>query len=85
MFAPLVRYYLDYFQEHGEPGLITICNCKVPSDVLLSEYKKLEPLEQRPEKERRETWQYIKETFPNKDFEEQKNCMKIVYTIGNLI
>jgi len=82
---PLLDYYLGYFQAHGEPALVTICNCKVPSDVVLAEYKKLDPIEKLPAKEKNELWEYAKEKYPNGDKETRLRLIKITYTIGNLI
>lgn len=85
MFKELIAYYLQYFQEHGEPALATICNCDVPTKILLSAYQKLEPIESRPENEKRETWEYIKSIFPDHPKEEQIKFTKVIYTIGNLL
>lgn len=85
LFKPLLDYYLGCFQSQGEPALQTICNCTVPSEVVLSEYKKLTPIENLSEKEKRELWEYAKEKYPEGNDETRIRFTKIVYTIGNLI
>lgn len=85
MLAQLVTYYLRYFQEHGEAALTTICNCKVPSDILLVEYKKLPPIEEMGEKEKTEMKKYVIELFPDKSVQDKLRCCKVIYTIGSLI
>ncbi len=85
MFNELISYYLNCFQQQGEPALITICNLKVPSDIILSEYKKLPPLETLPDEQKKELWEYAKEKYPNGDKDTRIRFTKIVYTVGNLI
>ena len=54
MFKELFDMYLGMFMAQGESALIAICNCVVPSQVVLSFYKKLSPIESMPEKEKNE-------------------------------
>lgn len=84
-FAPLITEYLRKFNEIGEPFLKTICNCKVPSEIMLSEYRKLPPIEQMPDKEKKEMKAYVIAMFPEKTIEEKLICCKVIYTIGTLI
>jgi hypothetical protein len=84
-FMPLVTSYLRYFSEVGEPALLTIFNCKVPSDLILAEYERLIPIELLLEKERRELWEYTKLVLPDRPKEEQIRFSKIVYAIGTLL
>lgn len=81
----LLDYYLGYFQAVGEVALVTICNCKVPSDVILSEYKKLPPIENLPTKEKNDLWEYAKEKYPDGDQETRLRFIRITYTIGTLV
>jgi len=85
MFKELMDMYLGVFQARGESALVAICNCNVPSQVVLSAYKKLPPIEQMPDNEKKEMKQYVRETFPNKTAEEKMNACKIIYTIGTLL
>ena len=85
MFNGLLNMYLAEFQNKGEVVLKTICNCTVPSNVVLSHYKKLVPIEDLPEKDKNELWLYAKEIYPDGDKETRIRFTKIVYTIGNLI
>lgn len=85
MFQEIMKYYLKEFQERGEAALITICNLSVPSQIVLSEYKKLPPIEEMPEKEKTEMKKYVIEMFPNKTVKEKLECCKIVYTVGSLL
>lgn len=85
MFQQLVSYYLNEFSQKGEPALKTICNCKVPSEIILMEYKKLTPIENLPEKDKKELKLYVIDMFKGKTKEELVNCAKITYTIGTLL
>lgn len=85
MFTSLVKYYLEYFQQQGESALVTICNCKVPSDIILSEYKKLNPIENLTTEEKNELWEYAKQMYPNGDKETRLRFTRITYTVGNLL
>ena len=85
MFKELIKFYLSEFNRLGEPALIAICNCKIPTEILLSEYKRQEPLESMPEKERKEMWEYVCQAFPDKTKSEKIICAKVIHTIGSLI
>lgn len=85
MYQALVSYYLKGFQERGENALQSICNCVVPSHVILVEYRKLPPIEKLPEKEKKDLWEYSKEMYPKGDKETRLRFIKIVYTIGTLL
>lgn len=85
MFPTLVSYFLRKFNDEGENALQSICNCKVPSEVVLMEYKKLKPIENLSKAEKLDLWEYAKEKYPNGDEETRIRFTKIVYTIGNLI
>lgn len=84
-FYPLITEYLRQFNENGEPFLKTICNCKVPSEIILSEYKKLPPIEQMGDKEKKEMKAYVIGMFPEKTITEKLICCKVIYTIGSLL
>jgi len=85
MMKPLLDMYLGIFQEKGEASLISMCNCTVPSKIILEAYKKLLPIENLPKEQKEELWQYAKETYPNGDKETRLRFTKITYTIGNLL
>lgn len=85
MFKDLIDMYLGLFQARGEPILIAICNCKVPSMVFLEAYKKFPPIEQMPEKEKKEIKLFVHKTFPSKTVEEKLEAAKITYTLGTLL
>ncbi len=85
MFKELIQYYLYCFQQNGEAALVTICNCKVPSDIVLSEYKKMPPIESLPLEQKNELWDYAKEKYPDGDKETRLRFTKITYIIGNLL
>lgn len=81
----LFSEYLKMFNKDGEGFLKAVCNCKVPSDVILEKYKNLVPIENIGEKEKQELWEYAGELFPDKTREEKLNCCRIVYTIGSFL
>lgn len=85
MLKELLQLYLDLFQKDGESVLKSICNCSIPSMVVLDAYKKLTPIEQMPEKEKKEMKQYVISLFPNKTIQEKLDACKIIYTIGTLL
>jgi len=85
MFEPIAAYYLSEFNRRGEQALKDICNLKVPSEIILWEYKKLEPIEKMPEKDKKELKIYVHELFPKKTVQEKLNAAKIIYTIGSLL
>lgn len=84
-FKPLIDYYLRCFTEVGEPALLTIFSCTVPTEIILSEYKRLVPIELLLEKERRELWDYAKVLLPDNSEEDRIRFAKIVYTVGTLL
>lgn len=85
MFKQLLQLYIDLFQKEGEIVLTSICNCSVPSSVVLKAYEKLIPIEGLAEKEKKELWLYAKEKYPDGDNETRIRFSKIVHTIGTLI
>lgn len=85
MFDRIIDMYIKEFSEKGEIVVASIVNCKVPSDIVLTKYKSLPPIEELPEKEKTEMWSHINETFPDKTREEKIKACKIYYTIGTLL
>lgn len=85
MASSLFDMYVGLFQAKGESMLVAICNCAVPSKVVLEEYKKLPPIETMPEKEKVEMKKYVISLFPDKTPEQKVEACKIIYTIGTLI
>lgn len=85
MFQDLITSYLRQFNEIGEPFLITLCNCVVPSKIVLEEYRKLPPIENMPDKEKKEMKAYVIQMFPEKTIAEKLICCKVIYTIGTLL
>ena len=72
--------------EKGEDAIKTICNCKIPSEVMLSEYRKLKTsIEDLTVEEKNEMWKVAYEWFPNKSKEERLNVCRIIHTIGTLL
>lgn len=84
-FHSLISYYLNHVSKHGESALITICNCNVPCQVIMSEYRFVEQIENRPEQEKKELWKYVSKLFPLKTKDEKIIAAKVIHTIGNLI
>ena len=85
-FASIIEMCLLAVHEKGEEAIKTICNCKVPSDVMLGEYKKLKiKIEDLPVEEKNEMWKVAYEWFPNKSKEEKINVCRILHTAGMLL
>ncbi len=77
--------FLPYFHKHGESAIPFLVNTSVARTCFLSAYKHLPPIEQMPEKEKREMKQFINDTFPGTTPQFRLNACKIVYTIGTLL
>lgn len=82
---PLVDNFLNHFQKEGESAIPFLVNGKVSSRVFLIEYKKLPPIEQMPEKEKKEMKLFVNDLFPEKTQEEKAIACKIIYTMGSLL
>jgi hypothetical protein len=80
-FLPLVGEYLSYVSENGERGLITLCNCTVPSEVLVREHTRLKlELSNMPGDEKQETWNFVCRTFPEHN-QQQKMVTIYLFTL----
>lgn len=77
---PLFQACLNAFYQKGEDAIKVVCNCRVPSMVVLDRYKSLPPM---PDEERKELIQYAAELFPGWSGDRLEQVAKIVYTIGN--
>lgn len=77
--------YLPYFQKMGEAAIPHLINSSVSRMCFLAAYKHLPPIEQMPEKEKKEMKKYVIELFPDKTPEEKIEACKIIYTIGTLL
>lgn len=85
MFQELREIFLEHFQKHGESSLPFLVNGKISSQVFLADYKSLPPIEQMPEKEKKEMKLFVRELFPEKSVEELVVAATIIYVIGSLI
>ena len=84
-YVSIVEMCLRWVSEKGEDAFLTICNCSIPSYVILLEHNKLEnKLESLPQQEKQAMWEYVHERFPTKTKEERINCCKIIHCIGEL-
>lgn len=79
------KVYLPYFHKHGEVAMPYLVNSSVSKQAFLAAYRDLPPIEQMPEKEKKEMKQYVIALFPEKTPEEKIEACKIVYTIGTLL
>ena len=77
--------YLPHFQKYGEAAIPRLVNTQVSRQAFLSAYKKLPPIEQMNEKEKKEMKQFVIKLFPHKTPQEKVEACKIVYTIGSLL
>jgi hypothetical protein len=76
---------LPFVHRSGEESIPFLVNSRVSKTCFLEAYKKLPPIEQMPDKEKKEMKQYIIGLFPEKTIHEKLEACKIVYTIGSLI
>jgi hypothetical protein len=81
----LLSFYLGEFQRLGEPALVSICKCAVPSKVVLEKYKELDPIEKMSETEKAEMKKYVNGLFPAESADFRLKACKIIYTIGTVI
>ena len=85
-YAPIIEMCLLQVYEKKEDAIKTICNCKIPSHVMLVEYSKLKvKLEDLPTEQKKELWDYAYRLYPNKTSQERLNVCKIIHTIGTLL
>jgi len=76
--------YINGFHAEGEPYLITLAKCTVPSKIVLERYKSLPALELNNEN-LQALMAFANEVFPDKGDDFKLNFCKIVYTIGESI
>lgn len=79
------KVYLPQFHKHGEKAIPSFVNSSVARQAFISAYKSLPPIEQMPEKEKKEMKQFVNETFPGTTPQFRLEACKIVYTVGTLI
>lgn len=85
-YAPIVEMCLLEIFEKGEAAIKTICNCDVPSHVMLVEYEKLSTrIEDIPPDEKEKMWKEVYEMFPKKTKEERIKVCKIIHCIPELL
>lgn len=78
-------FYLPMFHEKGEAAIPLIIASTVSRQAFLSAYNDLPPIEDMPEKEKKEMKLYVIQMFPDKTIAEKMECCKIIYTIGTLL
>lgn len=82
----IVGMCLMEVHEKGEEAVKIICNCSIPSRVMLIEYDRLETkLDDLPTDEKEAMWQHVHKTFPYKNQIERLNVCKIIHTIATLL
>lgn len=81
----LIDFWLGKFYARGEELIPFFVNCSLPRQVWLSRYKTLPPIEEMPEREKKEMWSYVNDLFPEKTKEEKAEAAKIIYTVGTLL
>lgn len=85
LLSGLESIYLNHFQKHGESSIPFLVNGKLSSFVLLSAYRRLPPIEEMPEREKKEMKQFVIDLFPDKNEEELVKAAKCIYVIGTLL
>lgn len=81
----LRQFWIQKFNMRGEEVLPFQCNSSLMKMLWLSKYKELPPIEEMPEKEKKEMKAYVINMFPKKTPEEKLEACKIIYTIGSLL
>jgi hypothetical protein len=81
----LRQFWIDRFNTYGESVLPFQVKSTLMKKLWLSKYKSFPPIEDMPEKEKREMKAYIISMFPELSIPEKLDACKIVYTIGNCL
>lgn len=81
----LRQYWIAEFNKYSEQVLPFQCNSSLMKTLWLSKYKELPPIEEMPEKEKKEMKSYVIAMFPSKTVIEKLESCKIIYTIGTLL
>lgn len=85
-YKPILEMCLQLIREKGEDAFVTICNCAIPSYVVLFEHDRLgKKIESLPQEERQAMWEYVFEKFPKHSKEDRVKFCKIIHCIGELI
>lgn len=84
-FNPIMAHYLNSFEMKGEVILKSICNCVVPSQIVMSYYPNVMPIEQLPDEKKRDLKKTVIAMFPEKTPQELIQCCKIIHTMGILL
>lgn len=85
-YAPIIEMCLLAVLEKGEVAIKTICNCNIPSHVMLVEYKKLSmKIEDISLYEKEKMWGEVYEMFHQKSKEERIKVCKIIHCISELL
>lgn len=79
------KIYLPLFNEKGEAALPFLVNTQISKMSFLAAYKRLPPIEQMPEKEKKEMKKFVINLFTEKNIQEKLEACKIIYTIGTLL
>jgi hypothetical protein len=79
------QFWVGEFNKFGEQVLPFQCNSTLMRSLWMNKYKELPPIEEMPEKEKKEMKTYVISMFPNKTIEEKLEACKVIYTIGTLL
>lgn len=69
----------------AENYLRCLCTGRISKIVFLAAYKKLPPIEEMPDHEKKEMKLYIHELLPGRTVEEKLDACKVLYSIGTLL
>lgn len=86
LYNNIIHDVLLQVYEKGEAGVITCCNCSIPSKILLWQYKRLNlSIEDLPIEQKQELWEFANKNFADKIKEQKMDVCKITHTIGILL
>lgn len=80
-----LRTYQQLHGEESEKYLKFMLESNISKLAFLDAYKKLPPISEMPEKEKKEMKLYVHQLFPNKSVEEKLDACRVLYTIGTLL
>jgi len=83
MFEHIIKQvYVPAFHTTGESVIRTLCNNRVPMEIMLCAYNKIAPI---PQDEVEELMNYATEMYPDETEYFRENVTKVVYTLAHYL
>lgn len=79
------QFWIERFNRYGERVLPFQVNSSLMKKLWMSKYNEFPPIEEMPDKEKKEMKAYVISMFQDKTIEEKLEACKIIYTIGSCL